>query len=101
MRPHRVDEQPALLEADIARRRADQPGDGVLLHVLAHVVALELVAEVQRELLRQLRLADASRAGEEDRAGRTIRLPEPRARALDGAGDEADGFLLAEDDAAE
>jgi hypothetical protein len=30
-----VDEQAALLEADVAGRRADQPRDGVLLHVLA------------------------------------------------------------------
>ena len=58
----RVDQQAALLEADVSGRRADQPRDGVLLHVLAHVVAHELVAEVQRELLGELGLADAGRA---------------------------------------
>ena len=31
-----VGEQAALVEADIARRRADQPRDGVPLHVLGH-----------------------------------------------------------------
>ena len=51
----RVDEQAALLEADVAGRRADQPRDRVLLHVLAHVVADELVAEMHRELLRRAR----------------------------------------------
>ena len=45
MRAHGVDEQAALLEADVAGRRADQPRHRVLLHVLAHVEADELVAE--------------------------------------------------------
>ena len=62
MLPDRVDQQAPLLEADVARRRADQARDGVLLHVLGHVEADELVAEVQRELPRELRLADAGRS---------------------------------------
>ena len=74
----RVDQQPALLEADVSGRRADQPRHRVLLHVLAHVEADELVAEVQRELLRQLGLADAGRTGEQEAAGRPIRLAEAR-----------------------
>ena len=97
----RVDEQPALLEADVARRRANQPGDRVLLHVLAHVEADELVAEVQRELLGELGLADAGRAGEEETAGRAVGLAEPGARSLDGAGDGADRLLLSEHHPAE
>ena len=82
-------------------RRADQPGDRVLLHVLAHVEADELVAEVQRELLGELGLADAGRTGEEEAAGRAIRLAEPGARPLDRARDGADRLFLAEHDAAE
>ena len=101
MLPHGVDEQPALLEPDVAGRRADQPCDGVLLHVLAHVEADELVAEVQRELLGELGLADAGRAGEEEAPGRTLGLSEPGARALDGARDGRDRLFLAEHDAAE
>ena len=97
----RVDQQAALLEADVSRRRADQPRDGVLLHVLAHVEAHELVAEVQRELLGELGLADAGRAGEQEAAGRAIRLAEAGARSLDGARDGADRLLLAEHHAAE
>ena len=85
MLPDGVDEQPALLEPDVARRRADQPRDGVLLHVLAHVEAQELVAEVHRELLGQLGLADAGRTGEEEASGRTLGLSEPGPRALDGS----------------
>ena len=79
MRAHGVDELAALLEADVAGRRADQPRDRVLLHVLAHVEADELVAELDRELLGELRLADAGRAREQetsrpaDRAARVRR----------------------------
>jgi hypothetical protein len=60
----RVDQQATLLEADVAGRRADEPGDGVLLHVFRHVEARELVAEVPRELLGEFRFTDAGRAGE-------------------------------------
>ena len=62
MRADGVDEQAALLEADVSGRRADQPRHRVLLHVLAHVEADELVAELHRELLGELGLADAGRA---------------------------------------
>ena len=34
-----VGQEPALVESDVAGRRADQARDGVLLHVLAHVQA--------------------------------------------------------------
>src|SRR5690348_10486403 len=45
----RVGEQPALIEAHIARRGADKAGDGVTLHVLGHVEAGELDAERARD----------------------------------------------------
>ena len=96
-----IHQQSALLEPDVAGRRADQAGHGVLLHVFAHVVARELVAEVQRQLFGELGFADTGRTGKEEGAGRPVRLPEPRARALDRARDELDGFLLAEDDTPE
>ena len=40
-----VGQQAALVEADIAGRRADQPRDGVALHVFRHVEADQLDAE--------------------------------------------------------
>src|SRR6516225_5558953 len=40
-----VGEQPALVEADIAGRRADQPRHGVALHIFRHVEADQLNAE--------------------------------------------------------
>jgi len=66
---HRVDKESALFEPDVPRWSSDQPGDRVLLHVLAHVEADELVAEQQRKLPRQLCLADTGRASEEEAAG--------------------------------
>ena len=57
-----VGEEPALVEADIARRRADQARDRVLLHVLRHVEAQELDAHQRGELLGDLGLADAGGA---------------------------------------
>ncbi len=79
-----VGEQPALIEADVAGRRADQARHGVRLHVLAHVEAQELDAEDRRQLLGDLGLADARRAGEQERADRLLRMAEAGARQLDG-----------------
>ena len=56
-----VGEQAALVEADIAGRRADQARDGVPLHVFRHVEADDLDAERRGELLGHLGLADAGR----------------------------------------
>ncbi len=57
-----VSEQSALVEADIAWRRADQARHGVPLHILAHVEAEQLDAQQKRELARDLGLADAGGA---------------------------------------
>src|SRR6267378_4099193 len=81
----RVRQQAALIEPDVTRRGADQARDGVRLHVLAHVVAQEADAEHGRELLRDLGLADAGRAGEEERSDGLLRMPESGARELDRA----------------
>ena len=94
----RVGEQAALVEADVARGRADEPRDGVLLLVLGHVEAEELDAEDPGELLRDLRLADAGGAGEEEAAGRLLRAAEAGAPELDGRGDGVERRVLAEDD---
>ena len=101
MRADRVDQLPALLEADVAGRRADQPRDGVLLHVLGHVEADELVAELKRELLRELGLADAGRAGEQEAAGGPIGCAQPGARPLDRLRDLVHRLVLAEHHALE
>ena len=61
----RFGEQAAAIVADVAGRRADQARDGVALLVLAHVEAHELDAQRLGELLGDLGLADAGRAGEQ------------------------------------
>jgi hypothetical protein len=72
----RLGQQAALVEADVARRRADQARDRVPLHVLRHVEADQLDAERQRELPRDLGLADAGRTGEQERADRLALVAE-------------------------
>ena len=93
----RVGQQSALIEADVARRGADQPGDGVLLHVLAHVEAGEGDAEHLGELARQFRLADSGGAREQEAADRPLQGTETRAPQLDRGGDRANRLVLAED----
>ena len=80
----RLGEQAALIEADVARRRADQARDRVPLHVLGHVEAHELDAHGDRELARDLGLADAGRTGEQEAADRLALIAQARARHLDG-----------------
>jgi hypothetical protein len=82
--PDRVHQQPALLEPHVPRRRTHEASHGVLLHVLAHVVADELVPEVDGELLCQLGLPDTCRAGEQKASGRALGLAEAGARPFDG-----------------
>ena len=59
---HGLGQPAALLVADVAGRRADQSGDAVLFHELAHVDADDRVLVVEQELgerLAQLGLSDA------------------------------------------
>jgi hypothetical protein len=77
-----VGEEPALVEADIARRRADQPADRVALHIFRHVEALERDAHDRRQLARHLGLADAGGAGEEVVADRLVGIAQARADSL-------------------
>ena len=62
---HGLGERAALFIADIAGRRADQPGDRVLLHIFRHVDADHGVLVVEQEFgerAGELGLADAGRA---------------------------------------
>ncbi len=94
-----VGQQPALVEADIARRRADQARDGVLFHVFRHVEAQQLDAEAVGQLLGDLGLADAGGAGEEVVADRLFGLAQTGAGQLDRRGQCVDRLVLTEDDA--
>lgn len=94
----------ALLVADIAGRRADQPRDAVLLAVLRHVDTDHrplVVEEEVRERLGQLGLADTGRAEEEEGAGGAVRVGDAGAGAADGVGDRPYGLGLADQPLAE
>ena len=89
----------ALVVADVAGRRADQPRDGELLHVLAHVDADQRGLVVEQELGERaggLGLADAGRAEEQERADRPARVLEPGPGAADRVGDGLDRLVLAD-----
>ena len=75
---HRLGQLAALVEADVARRRADQPRHRVAFHVLRHVEADQLDAQAIRELARDLGLADARRTAEQEVADRLARIAEAR-----------------------
>src|SRR5262249_52466854 len=75
--PNRLRQLAALLVADVPRRGADEPGDGVALLVLRHVEADDRPLVVEHELregARELRLPDAGRAEEDEGADRTVRV---------------------------
>src|SRR5574344_991117 len=65
----------ALFVAHVSRRRADEPGHGMFLHVLAHVDAHHRVLAVEkfrRESLRKFRLAHARGPEEQEAADRRV-----------------------------
>ena len=69
-----VRQQAALVEPDIARRRADQARDGMAFHIFRHVEAHQLDAERLGKLAGHLGLADTGWAGEQVVADRLFRL---------------------------
>src|SRR4029077_16074014 len=86
--------------ADVARRRADQLGDGMLLHVFGHVEADErfLAAEQEiRQPARHFPLADAGGPEEQEATARAAGGLEAGAAAADGASESGDGAVLADD----
>ena len=78
--PHGLGKLAAFFISDISGRCADQSSHRVLLAVLRHVDAHHralVVEQVARERSRELGLADAGRAEEDERADRTIRIGKP------------------------
>ena len=96
---HLLGELAALLVADIARRRAEEPGSGVLLGVLAHIQLDQRVLVAEQELsqrLGQLGLADTGWAGEDERAAGSLRVLQARPGTPDRAGERLDRVVLAD-----
>ena len=90
----------APLVAHVAGRRADQPVDGVILLVLAHVEHDHGVLAAEHELgqrLGQLGLAHAGRAEEEERADGPLRILQAHAGDLDRPADRQHRLVLADD----
>src|SRR6185295_12105395 len=90
----------ALFVSDVAGRGADELRDGVLLHVLRHVEADEMLLRSEEKLRqppRHLGLADAGGAEKDERAHGAIRGGDAEARAADGARDGGDGLVLTDD----
>ena len=97
---HGLGQLPAFLVADVAGRRADEPGDRVPLLVLGHVEPHHRPLVVEHELgerAGELGLADAGRAEEDERADRPVGVLEAGARAAKRVGHRLDRLLLADD----
>ena len=95
--PDRFAELAAFFVADISGRRADEPRDGVLFHVFAHVDAhhrIFVVKQKFRECASQLGLANAGRPHEDERADRPVRVLQAAARATHRIGHRGDGLTL-------
>ena len=101
---HGLGELTAFLVTHVARRRADQPRHGVLLHVLAHVDAGQRALVVEQpggQRLGQLRLAHAGGAQEDEGPERLFRVGQSALVAADGVGDRRDRVVLADHPVAE
>src|SRR5512146_17605 len=94
----RVREEAALVVADRAWRRSDQPADGMALHIFGHIEPLKRDSEDECQLARNLGLADAGRAREEIIADRLVWIAKPGAAELDRRGELLDREVLAKDD---
>ena len=98
--PHRLGELTALVVTHVAGGRSDQAGDRVLLHVLRHINAHQVLFMVEQELgerTRQFRLADSRGAEEDEAANWTFRVLEPGPGAPHRLGDGPYRLLLADD----
>ena len=92
---HRLGEQAALLEAHIARRRADQARHGMALHIFRHIKALQRHAERESQLPRHFGFAHAGGAGKEKAADGFVGQTQARARHFHGGHQGFDGAVLA------
>ena len=96
--PNGLSQLPALVVADVPRRRADQPRHRVLLHVLAHVDAhhgLLVVEQKLRQRASRLRFAHTRRPKKNKRADGPLGIAQPRSRTPDRVSDHAQRLVLA------
>ena len=89
----------ALVESDVAGRRAYQPGHGVLFHVLGHIHAHHVLLIVEQNLgerAGEFGLAHARGAEEDEAAYGALGVFQPGAGASDGVGHGGYGFVLSD-----
>ena len=97
--PHGFGQLAALLESDVARRRADQPRDRMLLHVFRHVDPHHRGLVVEQELgkrARELGFADAGRPQEDERSDWAVGILQARAGPNHRVGDRLHRLVLAD-----
>ena len=97
---HRFGELAAFLVPDIPRRRTNEPGDGMPLHVLAHVDAYHVLFGIEQRLSQRLGefgLPYTGRPKEDERANRPARVFNPSAGANHGIGHQTHRLILAYD----
>ena len=98
--PHLLGELAAFLVTHVARRRADEPRDGVLLHVFAHVELDERLGVAEHLLgqgLGEERFAHARRTQERKCADGALRILQVCAGAAQRLGHGQHGVGLADD----
>ena len=98
--PYRLGELSALVVTDISGRRADEPRNGILFHVFAHVDTdhiLFVVEQSPRERFCELRLTHAGRAEEKERPDRPPGVGNSRTGAQNGVRHGVDGLILPHD----
>ena len=93
---HCFGKQPTLVIAHIPWRRANQPADGVTLHVLGHVEPHQLHTQGPGQLTTHLGLAHPGGAGKHEAADGLVLALEAGTGQLDGCRDGVDGLFLAE-----
>ena len=93
---HCFGKQPTLVIAHIPWRRANQPADGVTLHVLRHVEPHQLHTQGAGKLTTHFGLAHPGGAGKHEAADGLVLAFEAGTGQLDGRRDGVDGLFLAE-----
>ena len=99
MTPYLLGELAAFFVADVAWRRADEPRNGVLLHILGHVDTHHGAFVVEQEFgegASQFGFADAGWAEENERADGALGIAQSGPRAANGVGYPLQGRVLAD-----
>src|SRR5205807_335655 len=89
----------AFFVADVARRRADQTRDRMLLHVLGHVDAQQSSLVVEKKFRQgpgELSFAHARWPEKNERSNRSFRIAQPGAGAANSIGNALESLILAD-----